>query len=342
MSLKKLPPLGGLPRTRIDYRVGSRRIQRVLPVDVKTARAVLAQKLRDRELQVAGGVTPKAFREAVDLFLAAKAGSNSRPGYLIELRRVLDLAAEGWGRAEASEISVGAIRQFMSGRNISPATLRKERAILCTFWRWCLCQGYTASDPMQAVEPVKVDAQAPRYLTPAEFRALWLAADEVLRPVLELLVATGLRAEEACSLTPESFRAGTLLLASRKARDYAIVPCPPELRDRALRGLSESPWTPERLRRAIQAAGKRAGMDDLCTHALRHTCATWLVAAGVSLWEVKRVLGHASVTTTERYSHLSNINWPEESGMLPEHMLAFVPIIRQKSVMADGFSRIQA
>ncbi|RUA17837.1 MAG: hypothetical protein DSY55_01355 [Clostridia bacterium] len=39
-------------------------------------------------------------------------------------------------------------------------------------------------------------------------------------------------------------------------------------------------------------------------HSLRHTCASWLVMSGVDLYVVKEILGHASITMTERYSHL--------------------------------------
>ena len=55
----------------------------------------------------------------------------------------------------------------------------------------------------------------------------------------------------------------------------------------------------------IKAIRKATGRDDLIFHDLRHTCAAWLVTAGIPLPEVRDLLGHASITMTERYAHLA-------------------------------------
>ena len=60
------------------------------------------------------------------------------------------------------------------------------------------------------------------------------------------------------------------------------------------------------LRRAIEPVLKKAGIQDASWHTLRHTTASRLVMAGVPLPTVKEVLGHRSIQTTMRYSHLAS------------------------------------
>ena len=62
------------------------------------------------------------------------------------------------------------------------------------------------------------------------------------------------------------------------------------------------------VKKSFSTACRRAGIEDLRVHDLRHTCAAWLVTAGVPLSEVRDLLGHASVTMTERYAHLAPEN----------------------------------
>jgi integrase len=58
---------------------------------------------------------------------------------------------------------------------------------------------------------------------------------------------------------------------------------------------------------------KLAGLpDEICFHSCRHTCASWLVIKGVSLYVVKEVLGHSSIEVTQRYAHLAPDSMREE------------------------------
>jgi len=59
------------------------------------------------------------------------------------------------------------------------------------------------------------------------------------------------------------------------------------------------------VQRGFGSACDRAGIEDFRVHDLRHTCAAWLVTAGVPLAEVRDLLGHASIVMTERYAHLA-------------------------------------
>ena len=62
------------------------------------------------------------------------------------------------------------------------------------------------------------------------------------------------------------------------------------------------------LHKGFARACEHAGIEDFRIHDLRHTCAAWLVSAGAPLAEVRDLLGHASITMTERYAHLAPDN----------------------------------
>src|SRR3569833_2216921 len=62
------------------------------------------------------------------------------------------------------------------------------------------------------------------------------------------------------------------------------------------------------VKKSFRTACRRAGIADFRIHDLRHTCAAWLVSAGVPLMSVRDLLGHASIKMTERYAHLAPDN----------------------------------
>jgi integrase len=62
------------------------------------------------------------------------------------------------------------------------------------------------------------------------------------------------------------------------------------------------------VKKSFDTACKRAGISDFPMHDMRHTCAAWLVSSGVSLIEVRDLLGHSTIKMTERYAHLAPEN----------------------------------
>jgi integrase/recombinase XerC len=150
------------------------------------------------------------------------------------------------------------------------------------------------------------------------------------RAVLELLYGSGLRVSELCALDVHSVDlAGASARVVGKGRKERIVP----LGRACVAALSR--WLEQRPRmvhprtgtqdprallltargarlyvRAVQALVHRygasgAGRADLHPHALRHTCATHMLDGGADLRAIQELLGHASLSTTQRYAHVS-------------------------------------
>lgn len=85
------------------------------------------------------------------------------------------------------------------------------------------------------------------------------------------------------------------------------------------------------VKRNFATACRRAGIEDFRLHDLRHTCAAWLVQAGVPMAEVRDVLGHRTLAMTERYAHLA-----------PENLRAAVALLdSSRSRLGHGEPGIQ-
>lgn len=86
----------------------------------------------------------------------------------------------------------------------------------------------------------------------------------------------------------------------------------------------------EDVKTSFLSACRRAGIEDFRIHDLRHTCAAWLVTAGVTLAEVRDLLGHSTIKMTERYAHLAPENIRSVVARLDEPVsrLRHVPQLR--------------
>jgi site-specific recombinase XerD len=146
------------------------------------------------------------------------------------------------------------------------------------------------------------------------------------RALLELLYGCGLRAAEACDLGLRDVRLETRSLRVtgkggkqrvvpiggaaeaalerylHRGRPRMAVPGGPERLFLSVRG---RPLHPSDVRRALLRALERAGIPQRSPHALRHTFATDLLEGGADLRSIQDMLGHASVGTTQVYTHVS-------------------------------------
>lgn len=173
----------------------------------------------------------------------------------------------------------------------------------------------------------------------AENRVRWISQDEASRLIREsaryarppllpcfirLALNTGCRRSELLTLEWDrvdfDLRMITLEAMHTKAARRRTVPLNSgalsalkQLADRGSQRFPGSPWVfPVNTYRHVRSLGigfksacLRAGISDFRIHDLRHNCASWLVMSGVDLYVVRDVLGHSSVTQTEKYAHLS-------------------------------------
>lgn len=235
-----------------------------------------------------------------------------------------------------------AVDAFVSerrGAGGAPASVARQVAAIRMLHRFLAEEGMRRDDPTADIEGVRVPAGIPHPLSEDEVVAL-LAAPPTNEPVglrdralLELLYATGARISEACGLSLGDFdHEEQLVRLFGKGSKERIVPYGrhasaalaewlgpsgrPHLQPQrwARRGDSEAVFLNLRgARLSRQAAwsmvkkyGNRIGLGHkLSPHVLRHSCATHLLDHGADLRIVQELLGHASISTTQLYTKVS-------------------------------------
>lgn len=268
----------------------------------------------------------------------AGAAANTRTAYEADVSAFLDFLArhhgEGLGVARLAQVSQSDLRAFLArerGRGLSARSAARRLSSVKTFIRWLADRdGFDATAVLAARGP-RYQRRLPRPLTETGARDMigavadqaplpWLAARDAA--VLTVLYGCGLRISEALGLTgavamlPDTLRIRgkggkerlvPVLPAARAAvADYVRL-CPfsiaAEPAQALFRGARGGPLNPRLVARAMELARGGLGLPASATpHALRHSFATHLLAAGGDLRTIQELLGHASLSTTQAYT----------------------------------------
>lgn len=229
-----------------------------------------------------------------------------------------------------SATSVRAWTARMHDAGLSAVTIGRKLAALRSFGTFLCRQGLLARNPARAVRNPKTPQQLPAFLTEREVEHL-LAFDDGStvglrdRAVLELLYATGFRASELVGLdvadidmsqgTARALGKGNKerivpfgLPARRAVERYREVRNTAHHEDQNALFLNTRGrrLTTDGLRRILRDRLRQSALAKHVTpHALRHSFATHLLNSGADLRAIQELLGHASLATTQRYTHLS-------------------------------------
>ncbi len=294
------------------------------------AEAVTAFLDHLRDAREASVHTQRAYRHELDGWLAwyAAQGLGGLPVSAIDamsLRRWLADRAAGDGR----------------GAGPSPATLARGVAALRAFGKFLATSERLTANPAALLRSPKVRRKLPHYLETHELEALLAAPqgdDETAlrdRAILETLYSTGMRVSELVGLNDRDLDLiGGITRVRGKGRKERLAPLGmPAVRAieayRVVRDAAHGRGAPERGTFLSSAKAKRgggggrritdvdvrrrlahyltvAGLSSRTTpHTLRHSFATHLLRAGADIRAVQELLGHASLNTTQIYTHLT-------------------------------------
>jgi integrase/recombinase XerC len=243
--------------------------------------------------------------------------------------------------ANVSAVTATDIRRFvvgLHGQN-SGATVARKLSALRTFFRFAQREKRISVDPVSSIAGPKVGRYIPVFLTVDETFALLEApspSDTYKlrdRAMLELLYSTGMRVSELVTrdLLDLDFKEEMLTVRGKGQKERLVPVGAPAIEavtswldqraqlmeKRAGRGRPVEKdalflngrggrVSVRRVERMVKSYGERAGILQIVTpHALRHSFATHLLEMGADLRSVQELLGHASLSTTQRYTHLT-------------------------------------
>jgi len=251
-----------------------------------------------------------------------------------------EFAHESASKTPLSKLDTLAVRSYLASLHrgrLANRSLARHLSTLRSFFRWACREGHLEKSPARGLPAPRVPKTLPRAMTLPDTERLLDADDhaglvpERERALFELLYATGLRVSEAAGLDLEDvdFSARLVRVTGKGSRER-IVPFGETAGDAleaylpsraALRhGASEDDpepgeplfvnarggrLTPRSMARLLKRRLRAAGLPaEISPHALRHTFATHLLQAGADLRAIQELLGHASLSTTQKYTHL--------------------------------------
>lgn len=268
------------------------------------------------------------------------ASAHTVRAYRRDIEAFISFLREKSGREpRAADLDIPQVRTYLAslfGRN-SASTIGRKLSSLRSFGDFLVRAGARQDNPAALVAMPKRPQVLPRFLTEDEAIRLMEAPDPTTPlgardvAILELLYGGGLRVSEACALDvgDVELSEGTVRVRAGKGNRDRIVPIGepavqaiqrylgrrPELRhprtgaqDAAALFLNHRGGrltvrsVARRVDRGCLEAGTRARVSP---HALRHSCATHMLDRGADLRSIQEILGHASLRTTQRYTHVS-------------------------------------
>ncbi|HEX5278546.1 MAG TPA: tyrosine recombinase XerC [Micropepsaceae bacterium] len=225
------------------------------------------------------------------------------------------------------------IRAFLTllrADGLGPRGVQRAVAALRSFFRHLERSGIASSAAVQAVRSPKMPHTLPRPLSERDAlrvmteagdnRRKWIAARNTA--LITLLYGTGLRISEALSLRRSDVPLADRITVIGKGRKERVVPVIDAVRDATAAYVRVCPFdpgkngplflsikaaamTPREAQRIMQDLRSRLGLSPTATpHALRHSFATHLLQNGGDLRAVQELLGHASLSTTQKYTEV--------------------------------------
>jgi integrase/recombinase XerC len=252
--------------------------------------------------------------------------------YLSDLEQLFDYL----GETDLSGIDHQTLRQFMAHLvklKVKKSSIARKLSAIRTFFHYLNRQGILENNPARLVSTPRREKRLPAVLTADDAQRL-MDAPGTQRPgkhdrsfrdraVLETLYSTGIRASELIGINRDDIDHNDRLIRIRgKGRKERIVPVGTKALDAIdaylgrekkgddnaalFTGPSGKRLTARTVQRILENYRKNLGLlQKASPHTLRHSFATHMLESGADLRAIQELLGHASLSTTQRYTHVN-------------------------------------
>lgn len=290
------------------------------------------------------GVLPAAWTAAIDL-LVEHLHAQGRPKNTVNAYRrdALDFAraCDDNGAFAPGDVDLVALRRYLAEldeRGYARSTIARRAATIRVLFDLLVERGVLSHDPARLLGSPRSGRRLPRILRIDEVERMVAAIDPGTavgrrdRALVELMYGSGARVGEAVALDIDGIdlHQGLVRLLGKGARErivplgepaldavetYLVTSRPelvgPSTRTALFLNTLGGRLDPRDARTAVERAARAAGLADVTPHTLRHSVATHMLEAGADIRVVQDMLGHASLATTQRYTHLSR-GWLRE------------------------------
>ena len=324
----------------VEFRVDGKVVKRSTKVKVKDgirkAKAAAEAMLKgqsfviDEDEAIAGRMT---LKQALDKLYRLKwSKQKDEIGPVQKGKVLLEILGQDIYLDEINSLAVSNLHEELFNRNISPATINRYSAVLKLVFNTATGQwGQAIAKPY--VQRYKEKSGRLRYLSDDEEKILLEVAIAEGRREYSLLFTclldTGMRFSELNDLqyADINFDDNSIHCWRNKGDRPRTIPMTKRVytvlweRKQLYGGLHPFNLSYDMAHTVFnkfKVAIKKTEDNDLCIHALRHTCASRLVQRGVDLYTVKEILGHSSIQVTEKYAHL-NKNSIKQAMVVLEH-----------------------
>ncbi len=300
----------------IDYRYKGKRYRSVVALTEKLAKAIERKVLTQIK---EGKFFPDIEKQDVTFaFIAEKYwvlhGSKTRGAW--NFKYMYKTILSRFGDMKVANITTEDVQKFYNDtwERTSASTVNRH----FTFFRAIINKAinlkfYRGQNPCIGVVRQRENPPREKYFTKEDIKALLLNAEGILQPLIAFAILTGCRKGEILSLMWKEidFHSGIIRIARSKSGKPREIPMSDDLRPvlGAMKGEPQEKVfniTVPALRYSFNKLLKKVGLtDDYCFHTCRHTFASLYMQNNGNITDLQRILGHAKIELTMRYSHFS-------------------------------------